>query len=252
MGLLALLVAVLALLCFLPASWALPWLNARMNGVQLQDVSGLVWDGRAGRVLSAKGEDLGVLQWQLSRMALLGDNRLHVELHGPRVDVAGSMRGKRASEAVWTDVQMRIDLAVLGNGPVLLGGWPRGTLHVSAGMIELRGGWPWTLDGRVQWQDAALLRRQGAMALGQLQADLHAVNGVIVGHVQDDGHGPLRIDGDLQLSPLARRFTAVASPRGQQPALQHWLAAFGPADADGATHINYSGGLAAAFRQEQR
>ena len=84
MGLLALLVAAFALLWFLPARWALPWLDARLNGVRLQDVSGLVWNGKAARVLSARGENLGALQWQLSRMALFGDNRLHLELHGDR------------------------------------------------------------------------------------------------------------------------------------------------------------------------
>lgn len=252
MGLLALLVVVFALLWFLPARWALPWLDARLNGVHLQDVSGLVWDGKAGQVLSARGENLGTLQWQLSRMALLGDNRLHVELHGPRVDFTGSMAGRQASEATWTDVQMRIDLDVFGAGPMVLGGLPRGTLRATAANLQLRGGWPWTLDTQVQWQDAVLRTRQGNLQLGSLHADLRVVNGVIEGHLQDDGHGPLRIDGRMQLSPLARRFTAVAAPRGQQPALQHWLATFGTVDASGVTHIQYSGGLAAAIRGEQR
>jgi len=252
MGLLALLVAAFALLWFLPARWALPWLDARLNGVRLQDVSGLVWNGKAARVLSARGENLGALQWQLSRMALFGDNRLHLELHGPRVDFIGSMTGRQASEATWTNVQMRIDLDVLGAGPMVLGGWPRGTLRATAANLQLRGGWPWTLDTQVQWQDTVLRTRQGNLPLGDLRADLRAVNGVVEGHLQDDGHGPLHIDGRLQLSPLARRFTAVAAPRGQQPALSRWLAAFGTVDASGVTHIHYSGGLAAAFPGEQR
>lgn len=251
MGLLVLLVVVFALLWFLPARWALPWLHARLNGVHLQDVSGLVWDGRAGQVMSARGENLGALQWQLSRKALLGDNLLQVELHGPRIDFTGRMAGKQATEATWTDVQMHIDLDVLGAGPVLLGGWPRGTLRATASRIELRGGWPWTLDTQVQWQDATLRMRQGNLALGSLQADLRAVNGVVEGHLQDDGHGPLRIDGRMQLSPLARRFTAEAAPRGRQPALQQWLAGFGAVDAEGVTHIDYSGGLAAALHGKQ-
>jgi general secretion pathway protein N len=78
------------------------------------------------------------------------------------------------------------------------------------------------------------------------------VNGVIEGHLQDDGRGPLRIDGRLQLSPLARRFNAVAATRGNNPALQRWLATFGAVDADGVTHINYSGGLAAAMPGKPR
>jgi general secretion pathway protein N len=253
MGLAALLLAAFALLWFLPARWALPWLDARLNGVQLQDVSGLVWDGRAGKVLSAKGENLGALQWRLSRLALFGENRLHVELHGPHVDVSGNMTGAKATEAIWTDVQMRLDLAVLGASPMVLGGWPRGTVSVTAGNIQLRGGWPWSLDTRMEWKDALLrLPGQAELPLGDLHADLRAVNGVIDGHLQDDGQGPLRIDGRVQLSPLARRLNAVAAPRGNHPALKRWLAAFGTTDADGVTHINYSGGLAAAIQGEKR
>lgn len=253
MGLLALLIAAFALLWFLPARWAMPWLDTRLNGVRLQDVSGLVWEGRAGQVLSARGENLGTLQWRLSRYALLGDNRLHLALHGPRVDVVGTMTGSRATDATWTDVQMRIDLAVFGGGPVLLGGVPRGTLRVAAGNVQLRGGWPWSMDARVDWQDAALsLPRQDALQLGSMHADLHAVNGVIDGPVKDDGNGPLRVGGRLQLSPLARRFDAVAAPRRNDPALQRWLAGFGAVDADGVTHIHYSGGLAAAIHGGQR
>jgi general secretion pathway protein N len=252
-GLLALLIAAFALLWFLPARWAMPWLDARLNGVRLQQVSGLLWDGKAGKVLSARGENLGTLQWQLSRAVLLGDNRLHVELHGPRVDVVGTMTGSRATEATWTDVQMRIDLDVLGGGPLVLGGLPRGTLRVAAGSIELRGGWPWSMDTQVEWRDAVLsMPRQGDLRLGSVHAELRAANGVIDGPVQDDGHGPLRVDGHLQLSPLARRFDAVAAPRGSHPTLQRWLAGFGAVDADGVTHIHYSGGLAAAIHGEQR
>nr|WP_199044599.1 type II secretion system protein N [Dyella sp. ASV24] len=253
MGLVALLLAVFLLLWFLPARWAMPWLENRLSGAQLQEVSGLLWDGKAGKVLSPKGENLGELQWRLSRVALLGDNRLHVELHGPRVDFAGNMTGKQTTEATWTDVQMRVDLDVFGAGPMVLGGLPRGTLRATAAHIQLRGGWPGSLNAQVQWQ-AAVLRTValGELPLGDLRADLQAVNGVIEGHVQDDGNGPLRVDGRLQLSPLARRFTAVTAPRGQHPGLQRWLAAFGTTDADGVTHINYSGGLAAALRGEKR
>lgn len=252
-GVAILLLAGFVLVWFLPARLAMPWLEARMSGVQLQGVSGLVWDGRAERVVTAKGENLGALQWQLSRFALLGDNRLHVELHGERVDFTGSMKGSKVTEATWTDVQTRIDLDVLGNGPALLGGVPRGTLRLTGANIQLRGGWPWTLDTRVQWENAVLrIPRQEDLRLGSLHADLRAVNGVIEGHLQDDGDGPLRVDGRLQLSPLGRRFIAVAAPRGNHPDIQRWLAAFGTTDADGVTHINYSGGLAAAIHREKR
>lgn len=246
-GLLALVAIGILLLWYLPARWVMPLMASRLNGVRLEEVSGPLWDGRAGQVISAKGSDLGRANWQLSRRALLGDNRLHFELHGPRIEFSGSMTGANAADAQWTDVHMRLDLEVLAAHLTLPTGQPRGTLDMTASKVQLRGGWPLTLDARGHWVDAMVLTpRQGEIPLGTLQLSLHASNGVIEGHLADSGQGPLRIDGRLQLSPLARRFTAVAASRGNAPALQRWLSGFGATDADGVTHINYSGGLAAA------
>ncbi len=247
-GVLALAALGFVLLWYMPARWVMPLLASRLNGVRLEEVSGQLWDGQAGQVISAKGTNLGRANWKLSRRALLGDNKLHFELHGPRIDFSGGMTGPNAADAQWTDVHMRLDLDVLAANLTLPTGQPRGTPDMTAGKVQLRGGWPLTLDARGQWVDAKVLTpRQGELPLGALQLSLHASNGVIEGHLKDSGQGPLRIDGRLQLSPLARRFTAVAAPRGNVPALQRWLSGFGATDADGVTHITYSGGLAAAM-----
>jgi general secretion pathway protein N len=252
-GLLALAAIVFVLLWYLPARWVMPLLAPRLNGVRLEQVSGQLWDGRAGRVISAKGTELGQASWQLSRRALLGDNRLHFELHGPRIEFTGNMIGPNAADAQWTDVHTRFDLDMLAAHLALPTGQPRGALDMTASKVQLRGGWPVTLDARGQWEDAVVRTpRQGELPLGVLQLSLHASNGVIEGHLNDSGRGPLRIDGRLQLSPLARRFTAVAAPRGSVPALQRWLSGFGATDADGVTHINYTGGLAAALPEGKR
>ncbi|WP_445146179.1 type II secretion system protein N [Dyella sp. Tek66A03] len=252
-GLLAVLLIGFGLLWFLPASWAVPMLAARLPAVRLQQVSGLLWDGRAGQVLSAKGEDLGRVSWRLSRRALLGETRLQLNLHGTRMDFAGRMVGPSAAEATWMDVHLRADLGLLGPLPMLPIGQPRGVIRVDAERVQLHGGWPQELDARVRWENAGLLTpRNGNVALGNLLISVQGSAGVLAGHVQDDGSGPLRIDGRFQLSPLARRLTATAAPREPNPALQRWLAGLGPTDAGGKTHIHYSGGLAAAMPEGTR
>ncbi|HET6554325.1 MAG TPA: type II secretion system protein N [Dyella sp.] len=237
-----------ALLWFMPARWAVPLLAGRLNGLQLHDVSGLLWQGRAGQVVSATGTPLGPLEWTLDRRALLGEQHVRVDLQGPRVQLHGRMDGRNAAEAVWTDVQMRADMDALGPRLNLPMGRPRGVLQLTANRAQLHGGWPVVLDARIHWQDATLRTpHQGELPLGDLTLSLRGSNGVVEGHLHDDGNGPLRIDGRLQLSPLAWRFNAVAAPRQPAPALQRWLASFGAVDADGVTHIQYKGGLAAAM-----
>ncbi|WP_199096717.1 type II secretion system protein N [Dyella sp. ASV21] len=247
-GVSALLAIGLAVVCFLPARWAMPWLAPRLNGLRLQEVSGSLWDGQAAQVLSSRGENLGHLHWQLSRSALWGDPQLELNLQGPRVDFAGRMRGRSSADARWTDVQMRADLALFGNGLALPMGQPLGVVQLVANDVQLHGGWPLNLDAHLTWQDAALRApHRGELTLGNLQMQLRAGNGVIEGHLLDDGTGPLRIDGQLQLSPLARRFTAQAQARAPDSQVQRWLQSLGSTDAQGITHINYSGGLAAAL-----
>ncbi|MHA6204436.1 type II secretion system protein N [Dyella soli] len=252
-GLLALLLTGFALLWFLPASWAMPLLAPRLNGVRLSDVSGSLWDGAAGQVLSARNENLGRVNWQLSRLALLGEQRLRVDMHGPRLDFTGSMEGGSATEAVWTDVQMRADLGLFGAAASLPGGQARGTLAMTAGHVRLSGGWPLEMDASITWQPAAMrVPRLGELPLGTLLLTLHSSKGVVEGTLHDDGSGPLQVAGRLQLSPLGRRFTAEAKPREPNAGLQRWLSGLGTTDARGVTHINYSGGLAAALPEGKR
>ena len=88
-----LLASALALLvAHLPASWVRHQLEARLRGGHLEGLSGTVWEGHADRLLASNGGDLGQLDWQLSRRALLGDTQLSVDLHGPWGRLTARMR----------------------------------------------------------------------------------------------------------------------------------------------------------------
>jgi hypothetical protein len=58
-----------ALLWWFPARWAMPWLRGALHGLDVRQVSGTLWDGRAGQLLTRDGRALGAVRWQLSRGA---------------------------------------------------------------------------------------------------------------------------------------------------------------------------------------
>lgn len=247
-----LLLAVAALLWWLPAIWALPLASSSLHGLRLEQVGGTVWDGHAGRVLATDGRDLGQLNWQLSRRALLGHLSLQIDLAGPSLQWSGHLQRESGNRALWSHLDARVDLTTLGDPRLrAVPGRPQGevTVHVQRALLEA--GWPIELQGHWQWQQAELQAHTGAVSLGGLQGDLSSHNGVLHLPWRDDGHGPLRTQGTLQLSPLGWRLDATLQAASDAPALQRWLATLGKPDAAGVIHVERRGGLAAALPKEK-
>jgi general secretion pathway protein N len=249
LGLGVLVLAAALLLWFLPARWALAWIEPQLHGLRLQQVHGLLWEGRAAQVRSADGSTLGQLQWRLSRRALLGQVQLQLDFHGPQLNFSGAMQRLSGDRVEWHDVDINAGLAAWHPRVALTLGQPRGDLRVSVDHALLQGGWPLLLQAHAQWQHAVMRTRQGDVALGNLQWQVRARNGVIDAQVLDDGHGPLQVEGQLQLSPLGWRLDVKLRARQTDPALHRWLVELGPRDAAGAVHITRSGGLAASLPQ---
>jgi len=240
-----LVLAVLLLVWFLPARLAMLWMAPQLHGLRLQHVDGLLWDGRAGQVTTADRQVLGKLHWQLSRLALLGKAQLRLDFTGPQLDFSGVMQKLPAGQVEWHDVRARMDLSVLNAYSTKLPlGQPRGELQLSVAHALLQAGWPLQLRANAQWSEASLKTRDGDIALGGLQLQAQAQNGVLSAQLQDDGHGPLQASGQLQLSPLGWRLDATLLARQTDPALRHWLAQFGKPDSSGTLHIQRSGGMA--------
>lgn len=242
-----------AVVWWFPARWALPWLTRALPGLQLQQVSGTLWDGRAGRVLATDGELLGPARWRLSRTALIGRSRLWLDLDGPRLQLRGETRRLPRDQVEWRDVTARVDLALLANPRLHILPLPlpvRGEASLHADRLLLQGGWP--LDGEVGvvWRDAALQTRAGTVSFGRLDAQVAAHGGVLQARWHDTGDGPLHTSGTVAASPLGWRLQAQLQPRATTPVLQRWLARFGPPDATGTFHLERHGGLAAAPRME--
>ena len=244
---LVLLVALAALLLwFLPARWAMPWIEPQLAGLHLQQVHGSVWNGEAGEVTRVDGRRLGQLHWQLSRRALLGDSRLQLTFDGPQLRFSGVLRRLPDSHAAIDNLRLDADLSLLDAYPPSPWGRPLGELQLTAEHVLLQGGWPLQLQAHGVWQHAAMHTGEGEVALGEMQLEAQAQGGVIQAQWHDGGSGPLQAKGELQLSPLGWRLDTTLRARQTDPALQRWLARLGPVADDGSVHIQQSGGLAGA------
>ncbi|WP_225561657.1 type II secretion system protein N [Rhodanobacter sp. DHB23] len=242
------LLAIAALLWWLPARWAMPLLQPSLHGVLLQQAGGTLWDGHADDVRSPDGRVPGRVQWQLSHRALFGQVELQLDFAGPRFGLRGHMRKLPAGQVEWSGLQAHADLAALADPRLRLPlGQPRGELVLNAQHAVLQGGWPLELQADWQWRQAAMHMKNGDVPLGDLHGTLAAQGGVIHAQWQDDGQGPLRTTGEFALSPLGWRLEAMLQARHADPALQRWLAALGRPGADGSIHITRSGGMAAAI-----
>ncbi len=246
-GLAVLLLAAALLLWFLPARWMQPRIEARLHGLRLAQVQGLLWDGRAGQVLTADGRVLGSLRWRLSRRALLGEGSLQLDFSGPQLGFAGAMRQLPDGRVEWHAVTLHAALAALQPRLTSSLGQPGGTLQLTVAHALLQGGWPLQLQATAQWRHAVMQTRAGALALGELQAQAQAQGGVIHVQLRDDRHGPLQVQAQALLSPLGWRLDATLRARQTDPALRRWLSTLGPADADGTVRIHRRGGLAASL-----
>ncbi len=248
-----LLASALALLvAYLPASWVRPQLEARLRGGRLEGLSGTVWEGHADRLLASNGGDLGQLDWQLSRRALLGDTQLAVDLRGAWGRLTARMRKLDAKREEWSQVHVDGDLAQLSARLAPNVERLEGQLTIDNARVVLQGRWPLELDAAAQWSGARLQGEQRDLAFGNLQLRASGAGGVVSATVQDDGEGPLQVAGRLALSPLGWKYDIKARPREPDPALRDWLAGFGRLAADGSMHVERSGGLAAIMGKGNR
>jgi general secretion pathway protein N len=239
----AAMLALALLVWFMPARWALLLMSSRLHGVRLEQVGGTLWQGRAGQVLSADGTNWGSLDWTLSHRALIGDVQLGLDLRQPRLHGQAHVHRISDTQQDWYDVVLQVDLAMLGEQP-LLHGQPLGQLDVQVSQAHWQGNWPMQMDAAGSLSQVAIRTAQDTIALGTAHFAIGAQAGVLKGTLDDDGSGPLQTAGRLTLSPLGWDVQLDLRPRGHDPALSRWLRSFGASAADGSVQLRYRGGLA--------
>lgn len=229
---------------FFPARWALAWLTPSLHGLRLQEVHGVLWDGRADQVLLPDGRVLGRVHWKLSRRAVFAPAPVQMDFAGPQMTFSGSLLAQPHRRVRLDHVRLRVDLALWRpQAPPALG-QPRGELSTTLDHGVLQDGWPLEFDLRAHWRDAALLTSHGNVALGTLDLSATAHAGVIDASVSDVDDGPLQVNGSLRLSPLGWWLDLRLRERCANPRLQRWLASLGTTDATGTVYVQRRGGLA--------
>ncbi len=209
--------------------------------VRLEDVSGTVWKGRAGRVIR-NGNDLGALGWRVHPRALLaGAIDADVILDGP--SYTGKGRVSRAHDGVirLTDVdasfpasrlEPMLDIPALN----LLG-----QVDVRLDTLQLQNNVPTALQGRAAWRDAAVSGADQA-SFGTIVASFGPQAGGFGGTVADEG-GPLEVRGQFKTTLLGYEAHATLRPRDDNPQVARALRHIGQPQADGSVEFRVSGGL---------
>ena len=239
-----LLLAGVLLYWFLPASVAVPFVASRAKGLVLDDLSGTLWDGRAGRVATVAGRELGSAHWQLGRDAIFG--RLHLDLHldGQVGRFDGHLEHPDPDHMVWSGVNFRLDAAALAGSSLPRELAPMGVVEGNIPRAELQGNWPVALDANVNWRAAAVRTPDGYINLGDIGFKAASDNGVLHATVADNGKGTLAVDAEVAASPLGWRLQGKLAPRIPDTALSHLIARFGPVGRDGSVNLQRKAGLA--------
>lgn len=246
LGVVVLLLASGVFYWFLPAGVAVPLFASRAKGLVLDDLSGTLWNGRAGRVTTRDGRELGQVTWQLGRDAILG--RIHLQLHmdGRAGRFDGHMERTDPDAVHWTGVDFRLDAAALAGPASPQDLAPLGVVDGRVPRADLQGNWPVALEADIRWRAAAVRTPEGVVALGNLALKAASVDGVLRATLADDGQGPLAAKVALAASPLGWRLDGRLAPRARDTALSHLIARAGPPGRDGAVTLQRKAGLAPA------
>jgi len=239
-----LLLAGALLFWFLPASLAVPLLASKARGVVLDDLSGTLWNGRAGRVATADGRTLGSVEWHLGREAILGRTHAQVHLDGPVGRFDGLVDRTDADHTVWSAVDFRLDAAALAGPSLPRELAPLGVVEGRIPRAEMQGNWPVTLDAEVNWVAAVVRTPDGVVNLGAITLKAASQGGVLRATLADDGKGTLGVQAVLAASPLGWRMQGRLVPRIADTALSHLIARFGPVGRDGTVNLQRKAGLA--------
>ncbi|QWT20391.1 type II secretion system protein N [Bacillus sp. NP157] len=231
---------------FLPASVAVPFVAQRAKGLVLEDLSGTVWDGRAGRVATREGLELGAATWHLGRDVILGRTHLDIHMNGRAGRFDGHMERTQADRVAWRDVDFRLDAAAVAGPSLPRELVPVGVIEGKVAHAELQGNWPVGLDAQVDWHAAAVKTPEGHVTLGGLAFRASSTGGVLRASLADDGQGSLAVDARVAASPLGWRMDGKLAPRISDSALNHLIARFGPVGPDGSVILARKAGLAPA------
>jgi general secretion pathway protein N len=162
---LALLLVLVLIAAFLPASTALGLLEGRTGSAKLEDVSGSVWNGRAGRVQIGERE-LGALSWQLSPWGLFSRRAdLDIQLDGRELKADGflSLSGPGSFSA--RDLKLQLDAQRLQSALDVPALTFKGAVDFNLRELEVRNYFPAKVEGSAIWLEARVTGDSSALVM---------------------------------------------------------------------------------------
>lgn len=217
-----LLLALVSVLVFVPASLVLGQLQSRVPGLELSLVGGTLWQGGVGDI-SYRGLSLGALSWQVRKRELM-HLRLVADVQangdwGVGHSVLWREAGRLGVENLQADVAAAPFAGAIATPELEL----LGAISFRIASAEIRGGALTALSGEAEWRDAAVAGIAQAN-LGTLRASLTLDAPNAVSAAISDVGGPLVVNGGAWLSPLGYSADVQLAARDPsvRPALQ-WL-----------------------------
>ena len=216
------------------------------GALQLSDVSGTIWSGRAGRVIY-KSADQGSLDWRVKPLPLF-TGRIDTDLVLQGVDLSGNARVLKKGDRVRLD-DAHFSLPARRLEPLL--DIPAlqftGTVDIDLDELEMQGRTPLALKGRATWRDAGVTGEEQA-SFGTLVARFGPLpGGGFGGEVNDEG-GPLAVKGNFKTTLLGYEAHATLRARDGNPQVTRALRHIGQVQADGSVVFEVRGGLTGAPR----
>ena len=229
-----------ALVAMAPAASVWKLLEPRLDlpvALQIQELSGSFWNGRAG-ALRVEGREIGNLAWRWQPMALL-QGQLGLRLHWQAgADEAALRLRLRRGAAQVTGLRGALDASRLQpwfDLPVLLGG--RVDLDIARIRWDAVAGFQ-QADGTVLWADAAAgLPRP--LALGLYRAEVDALDGSLLARIEASPESPLDVRGTVSWHPSGshRLDLSLRSGSAADPALRSALDAIARRQPDGSHRL---------------
>lgn len=231
----------------LPAQLAYRWAAPQLGPVQLQDIAGTLWDGRAGNV-SAFGQSLGSLEWQVAKWPLL-TRRVEAQLNLSGGQISAKGQAAREADGTLRAIGVEFRLPAPLAEPAL--DIPALKLHGEiVGRIDdatLRGGWVDGARGTARWTHAGV-SGQAEARFGDLLAEFASqADGSIKGTVKDDASSNLAVAGQFVVHAGQFDAQATLSARNEDLQLREALQYIGEPQPDGTSLLKIHGQLYKLF-----
>jgi general secretion pathway protein N len=236
-----LLFLILFLVIKLPASVAYYFAKDHLTGLQMTNLAGTVWDGRASRAVY-HGQAFSNVQWQLSASALLiGKTALTISSNDPRYPLDGDVSRSGEGDLSIHKLTGTMPASLINTIPALAWMKISGDVILNIDSIEM-------VDHQLKRANGKILIEQGQLIqpvktlLGTIAVDM-TTEGEQIKILLKDQQAPIGIDGQLLLTPPRQmQFNGKFIPTTRADNfLVSLLKNTGQLQSDGKIVINYQG-----------